>query len=100
MSLPKRTAKDEADYNLNLRREEPIKTEVIVELRNHNRALLEAQVRILEALIQANDSLRVYRMASVAAVKFALASSGSCAPGCTKHEWHNSDGWHYKVENE
>lgn len=60
-----RTAKDERDYVENLRREEPIKTEVIVELKQMNRVLLENNARILQALIDAQDSLRAYRVAAL-----------------------------------
>lgn len=98
----KRTAKDEADYNANLRREAPITSEVIVELRNEYRALLEDRERLLEALIGAQDALRFYRLQALATTKRAikLASESRCVAGCDKHYWDDVDGWHHHSENE
>lgn len=101
LAVPKRdrrTAKDEAAYVLNLRREEPIKTEVIVELRAQNHELWQTQVKLLEALIAANKSLEVYRERQLGQAKWCLeqsASHGKCVPGCARHQWNNLDGWHY-----
>lgn len=98
--MSKRTAKDERDYSEHLRREEPIKTEVIVELRKHNRLLLENQERALEALVSATDSLvsaltalNNYRRSHLEATKAARGSESQCVPNCKRHKWDTEDGW-------
>lgn len=99
--LPKRTKKDEDDYNKHLRREEPIKTEVIVELRDQNKSLWQSQANLLQALIEAQDALRVYRMQALEiARKRASQSDGHCVPGCRKHEWDSENGWYRVGERE
>ena len=94
MSERKRSKKDEDDYNDTLRREEPIKTEVIVELRHLNQILLTNQQLLLEALIQSSDHLRTYRVQALERTKYALKSTSHCVVGCTNHTWDDVDGWH------
>lgn len=99
--LPRRTKKDEDEYIKHLQREEPIKTEVIVELRGHNKLLLENQKRLLEALIASEETiikdkqaLLVYRRQLLDATKHMISNDGSsCVPGCKKHVWDSADGW-------
>lgn len=92
----KRTAKDEAEYVKSLRREESIKTEVIIELRQQNKDLWTTQATLLEALIANSDALRVYRQEALERARWASAHAGSCAPGCQRHTWDSNDGW-YRV---
>lgn len=94
--MSKRTAKDEIEYDQHLRLQEDVKTEVIVELREGVRMLLENKAHLLQALIQAQDDLRVYRGYALEAVRAALANLGDCVPGCTKHEWDHIEGWRHK----
>lgn len=90
-----RTTKDEKEFDAGLRREELIKTEVIVELRASNRQLWETQAVLLTALIEAQDALRVYRIAALGHAKALASRSGDpCVPGCSRHVWDTNDGWH------
>lgn len=96
-----RTAADEARFYEQLRREEPIKTEVIVELREQNKRLLENQQRTLTALIEYGDllaasigMLRAYRLDALRLTERAIEDGSHCLPGCQRHEWHSIDGWH------
>jgi hypothetical protein len=93
-----RTQKDEDNYNANLRREEPIKTEVIVELREQNRNLLANQVWLLRALLSAESVLAIFRAQVLEQTEALLASNSKCIPGCLLHEWHDADGWHRQGE--
>ncbi len=94
-----RSVKEEKAFSDNLRREEPIKTDVIVELRAQNKMLWANQVSLLTNLINAEDALRVYRLNLLEQSKACAGDSAThCVPGCTKHEWRNSDGWHRKSE--
>lgn len=100
-----RTSLDEYQFDQNLRREEDIKTEVIVELRNENRGQREALKRVMETLNRQSkmlrDSLAInehYRSFVVKQLEGELASDSHCKPGCTKHVWHDSDGWHRPEE--
>lgn len=93
-----RTAKDEYQLDEQLRREESIKTEVIVELREQNRVLLASQERLLAALCEAQASLQTYRISALENTRQAIQSSTDCIPGCTKHYWGTADGWHRKGE--
>lgn len=90
----KRTAKDDREYEANLRREGPIKTEVIAELREQNRALWKTQASLLGALINAQDALRVYRVLALNQAKSFSEQTGRCTPGCRLHEWHHDNGWY------
>lgn len=96
LSLPKRTQKDEDSYNAILRREEPIKTEVIIELKQANQRLLENQERLIRSLLEMSDQLRVYRVQALANVELANRSPSHCLSGCTRHEWNDVDGWRQK----
>lgn len=90
-----RTQKDENDYHANLRREAPIQQAVIAELRQGYRQLLEQQARLLQALLTAEASLRLYRSQSLANTRYLLELPESkCLPGCKRHTWNNLDGWH------
>ncbi|MBU0959873.1 MAG: hypothetical protein KKB31_08040 [Nanoarchaeota archaeon] len=93
-----RTAKVEAGFVAELRREAPIKTEVIVELREQNRALWESQARLLSALIAAEDALRVYRALTLERSIACGSSDSKCVPGCDRHRWDDADGWHRTAE--
>lgn len=108
--LPKRTQKDEDDFIATLRRENPIKSEIIAE---HQRALknlisnqvvlLDTAIKYSEQLIEAHTALNVYRKQLLAGSKVDLASMQdiqSCIPGCKKHRWDNVDGWHRTDEAE
>ena len=96
----KGTVKDERDYVEELLREEPIKSEVIVELREHNKHLLNNQVVLLTTLVQMTDSLigaltslNIYRRDLMASGQRLSKDQGSCAVGCQRHEWTSEDGW-------
>lgn len=93
MALPKRTAKDEAEYNAHLRREEPIKTEIIQQLRADNKVLLTNQQRLLTNLLLAQQDLATYRAEKIASAEMALATGG-----VSGFYWDNVDGWHRKGE--
>ena len=94
----KRTQKDEDDYNLELRLEEPIKTEVIVELRRQNAGLWASQAKLLKALLAAEEALRLYREGALAYAEQAANDTSHCTPGCKAHYWDSVDGWHRKGE--
>ncbi len=105
--LPKRTKKDEDQYNEELRRESPIKTEVIVELRELNKTLLANQVTLLKSLIDISEAqaeslraLNVYRRQLLQQSKDAVMSDTHCVPGCNRHRWDNVDGWHSVAESQ
>lgn len=89
-----RTKADEVEYVANLKREEPIKTQVIVELREQNRNLWTSQARILQALLDAEAALRVYREVSLQQARLAADDPSPCRPGCKRHRWDDVDGWH------
>lgn len=91
-----RTAKDEANYNAGRRREEPIKTEVIAELREQNKQLWQTQVTLLDNLLRDAEAIFIYRSRALASAKANAESSSSCIPGCTRHTWDSKDGWHRK----
>jgi hypothetical protein len=93
--MSKRTQKDEDNYNAELRRSNPIMCEVIVELKNDNKNLRANQARLLAQLIEAQDSLRVYREQVLAHTKRCIDAPGDCVPGCTKHRWDTVDGWRH-----
>lgn len=88
-----RTAKDEAEFVEHLRREEPIKTEVIIELHNTTARLLQNQETLLEELIRAGDALRTYRSELLEQTKRAIQHQTHCVPGCTRHDWDDVKGW-------
>lgn len=90
----KRTKKDEDDYNLGLRRESPIKTEVIQELRAQLRLGLENQERLLTSLIESEETLLLYRRKALDNVRACMNHEGHCAIGCTRHAWDTVAGWH------
>ena len=92
-----RTAKDERDYVANLRREEPIKTEIISKLRAENKSLWQSQKLLLEALIDAQDRLRVYRAKGLEGTK-RYAERGQ-SDILDAYRWNNANGW-YRVEEE
>lgn len=94
--LPKRTKADEAAYIAELKREEPIKTEVIVELRAELDLLMQDRITLLEGLIVATDQLRIYRVGMLERSRRLQneASRTHCGFGCKKHVWHDADGWH------
>ena len=94
----KRTQKDEDEYNAILRREDSIKTEIIVQLREQNKTLWTSQATLLEAVIRAEDALRIYREQALAIAQQAANSSSRCTPGCTRHRWDDKDGWHREDE--
>ena len=98
MAQSQRTAIDEQEYIKELRREEPIKTEVIQELRQQNKQLWQSQVMLLEGLIRAEDALRVYRLTVLERARHAVQGEDShCIPHCTRHHWDSCDGWHRNV---
>jgi hypothetical protein len=92
--MSKRTARDEAQYLAELKREEPIKGEVIAELREQNGILWKNQLTLLRELIAANDALRVFREQALTRAAKAVAAGGDCVPGCRKHAWDSAKGWH------
>ena len=105
--LPKRTAKDEHEYDESLRREEAIKTEVIAEFREHLKEAARLAANHMEALIAQGEFLRQalcvlqsYRNRELEALKQYAADvqAGHCVPTCTRHVWDNADGWHRKGE--
>lgn len=96
----KRTTEDEQLFDKRRRQEESVKTEVIIELRNENRKLLQNQQRTVTALIQTGDllmqsleGLRVYRVQVLQLTESALKSDSHCVVGCLKHYWHTESGW-------
>lgn len=96
MAKTARTSKDEYRYDAQLRREEKIKTEVIVQLRDQNKALWRAQRDLLASLLAAGNTLQTYREGALHNAELAIQhyEHGSCVPGCTKHVWNSVDGWH------
>jgi hypothetical protein len=90
----KRTQKDEDDYNLVLRREEPIKTEIIVKLRDENHLLWESQVRLLDALNAANRALLVYREQQQTFAEARSKQSFHATMVIQGYRWDDVDGWH------
>jgi len=91
--MGKRTAQDERLYEEELRREEPIKSEVIAELRSENQWLLSNQARLLTSLIDANDALRVYRSEILKQTLTRIQRPGHCSAGCQRHRWDMKNGW-------
>jgi len=89
-----RTAADEYKYDQQLRREEKVKSELIQELRQQNRVLWQNHQRLLEALLAAEESLRVYRTRQLKVTEQALLQQYHCVPGCTQYRWDDKDGWH------
>ena len=90
----KRTQKDEDDYNIHLRREDPIKTEIICQLRDENQVLWESQAWILRALNEATRALLIYRENQINAVEHRLKQSFHDALLVKGYRWDNVDGWH------
>lgn len=88
-----RTKKDEDDYNAGLRREEPIKTEIIVALQAQNKTLLENQARILSSLVAAEDALRVYRVQMLEQTQRWINTEWK-ELFAGKFVWDDVDGWH------
>lgn len=90
----KRTAKDEYQYDVQLRREHGVMREVITHLRESHRTLLENQQRLLQNLLHADAALRVYREQTLATTVERLHTGAQhCVPGCTKHTWDTTHGW-------
>lgn len=96
-----RTAADEAQYVAHLIREEPIKTEVIVELREQNERMRENQRNLLHQVIDYGDllvaaitALRVYRVNALKSTEREMEDGSDCVPFCGKHIWDTCDGWH------
>lgn len=90
-----------------LRREESIKTEVIVELKNHNKALINANIRTIEALVsQTNyliENLKVvnhYRTMMLNQSRIAVNDTSHCLENCSRHEWSREDGWKRKKNHD
>ena len=96
MARWKRNQADEAKFDAQLRREEDIKTEVILHLREHNKRLIATTGKLLSALIDAQNSLQEYRTDALARVEWMKTQTGDCIPGCTEHVWDSTDGWHRK----
>jgi hypothetical protein len=93
-----RTAKDEREFDAELRREEGIKTEVIMELREQNRQLWQSQVNLLRSLLLAEGALAVYRQHALVGAERAVKAEGDCVPGCVRHRWDDKDGWRRPVD--
>lgn len=93
--MPKRTPHDEYEYDQHLRAQEDIKTEVIVELREQNRLLIENQRTLLHNLIEATTALNVYRGNLLTATERACRErqSSPCASDCDRHTWDTVKGW-------
>lgn len=87
--MEKRTKKDEDDYNAELRREEPLKTEIIVMLRADRKRLLLNQQKLLTNLLHATADLQLYRAQVLERTEQALKVD--TIPG---FYWDNVDGWH------
>jgi tagatose-1,6-bisphosphate aldolase len=103
-----RDAADEVEYDDSLRREEGIKTEVIVEQRDAIEKLLVNQERTMATLIQMGDlvaatlgSLRVYREHVLTTTRANLTAVRDretyCVPGCRRHAWDAQEGWRRAV---
>jgi hypothetical protein len=96
-----RTQADEVEYDENLRRENTVKTEVILHLRKalkdslNNSSILATELTAsTTALSQALASLAVYRGQFAVDAKKRAERGEMCAPYCTEHAWHDEDGWH------
>ena len=105
--MRKRTSKDEQLFDESLRREESTKTEVILELRNENKRLLQNQQRTMAALIQTGDlllqsleALRIYRVQILQGTESALKSNSPCVPGCRTHHWDTEHGWRTRSDGD
>jgi hypothetical protein len=101
--MSKRTAKDEQQYDEQLRREMPIVGEVLSEFRRQNSELWKSQVDLLRELIAANEALLLYRRRALENSARALTMCDDvhhCVPGCTRHEWRDRDGWHRAAAKE
>lgn len=88
--MEKRTKKDEDDYNRNLCREEPIKTEIIQQLRADVKFLLANQKRLLTNLMLAQTDLQTYREGMLAKTERLLREPN----GVGGFYWDDADGWH------
>lgn len=98
-----RTQKDETKYDEQLRREESIKTEVILELREalrtahrNNAVMTREAIRYSQELSQAIEALAFYRQRFADQSEQWVSTSSPCLPGCDRHEWRTEDGWHKK----
>jgi hypothetical protein len=102
-----RSQKDETRYIENMHREEPIKTEVIVELREALQQSLDNNVVLATQLVKLTDdyadalkALGVYRRNFKESVQKAANRHNSCAPHCERHAWDSIKGWIRKNEDE
>jgi hypothetical protein len=101
-----RTGYDEYQYDEQLRAEEDIKREVILELRDGYKTILGNQERMFLNLIATSDllvesllALRVYREQGLTQTRreIAAAEESHCVGHCRKHAWDSVDGWKRKV---
>ena len=90
----KRTQVDEDKFDAELRREEAIKSEVIVELRDSNVELRTGLIATLERLIAVSEEAQNYRRQVLASLRRTAEQPTDCVPGCRRHRWDTSDGWH------
>lgn len=105
--MKKRTAKDEYQYDEELRRESDIKREVIAHLRQQNRELMEDRKRLLDALLHMGEAetrnlaaLAVYRQQVLESTRRRLEEGAPCCSyGCAEHVWDTVTGWMRRSED-
>jgi len=101
--VKKRTPKDEIAYDEHLRQEGPIKSEVIVHLRDENKSLMAMQYDILKTLVETTALLQLsltalqrYREDTMRSLKTHMSIEHKCSTMCRTHYWDTETGWRRK----
>lgn len=92
--MPKRTQKDETEYDEQCRRENSVYRDLVIALRKEVKMLRVNQAALFAELIHTEDSLRVYRVQH-SDQSNRYAELGDNMPG---FYWDTADGWHRESE--